>query len=259
MMAGQPVSGLRMLVFAPMIDSELARLLLHHYGLAYREERHLFGLVSILAVLHGGTPQVPLVYGGGIRLAGPRAIVSRYDPEGPAGRRLVPAGQLAAKRVEADWERFNGSLATETAAFAYFHLLSRPDILIEPLCEGLPASEANALRRWAYPPLRWLLSVLLHLSPDRAADALARIRSAFDYTDRILADDRPFIRGGELTLGDFALVSAVAVLLQPPGYAAPIPAPEVLPAAMASVVAELRGRPTAAYVRRIYAEHAPLG
>jgi glutathione S-transferase len=254
------MSGLCMLVFAPMIDSELARLLLHYYGLAYREERRLFGLVSVLAILRGGTPQVPLVYGGGVRLAGPRAIVSRYDPDCPAGRRLVPAGEPAATGVEADWDRFNGRLATETAAFAYFHLLSRPDILIEPLCQGLPASEARALRRWAYPPFRRGLSLLLRLSPARAADALVRIRSAFDYTDRILADGRRYIRGHELTLGDFALVSAVAALLQPPGYGGPVVPAEVLPAAMASVVAELSGgRPTAGYVRRIYGEHAPLG
>ncbi len=258
-MADRPTPGLRMLTFAPMIDSELSRLLLRYYGVAYREERHLFGLVSILAVLHGGTPQIPLIYGGGIRLTGPRAIVSRYDPDRPVEHRLVSTGQPAATRVEADWDRFNGRLATETAAFAYFHLLPRPDILIEPLCQGLPASEARALRRWAYPPLRWLLSLLLRLSPARAADALVRIRSAFDYTDGILADGRAYIRGPALTLGDFALVSAVAALLQPPGYGAPIPPPEVLPTAMASVMAELRARPTGVYVRRIYADHAPPG
>ena len=245
-------ASLRLLTFAPMIDSELSRLLLRYYGVAYQEERHLFGLVSVLAVLHGGTPQVPMLYGRDVRLTGPRGIVSRYDPDCPAGRRLVPPGQPAATRVEADWDRFNGRLATETAAFAYFHLLPRPDILIEPLCQALPASEARALRGWAYPALKWLLSLLLRLSAARAADALVRIRSAFDYTDAILADGRPYVGGSDLTLGDFALVSAVAALLQPPRYGAPIPPPEVLPAAMASLLAELRARPTGAYVRRFY-------
>ncbi len=248
---------LRMLTFAPMIDSEFSRLLLTYYAVPYQEERHLFGLASVLALRHGGTGQIPLTYGDGKHLTGPRAIVDCYDPACPAERRLIPPGQPIATHVEADLNRFNGLLATETAVFAYFHLLPHPDIMMSPFSQGLPNAEAKALRAWAYAPMRRLLSLLLRLSPSRAADALVRIRSAFDYTDRIVADGRRYIAGSTVTLGDFALASAVAPLLQPLGYGAPMPPPEAMPSALASVTAELRARPTATLVQRIYADHPP--
>lgn len=251
-------TAVRMLTFAPMIDSELSRLLLTWYGVPHQEERHLFGYVSLLALLRGGTPQVPLITGSGSSLAGPRAIANRYDAVCAARRRLLPAQQPLATQVEADWNRYNGLLATETAVFAYFHLLPHPDIMMAPLSEGLSPGESKALRDWAYAPMRQLISLLLRLSPARATDAQIRIRSAFDHVDGVLADGRRYIAGTDLTLGDFALVSALAPLLQPPGYGAPVPPPEVLPNAMASVVAELQARPTAAFVRRIYSEHPPL-
>ncbi len=49
-----PAPNLRLLTFAPMIDSELARLLLSHYRVLYVEEDHLFGWVSLLTLLRGG-------------------------------------------------------------------------------------------------------------------------------------------------------------------------------------------------------------
>ncbi len=248
---------LRMLTFAPMIDSEFSRLLLAYYAVPYQEERHLFGLASVLALRHGGTGQIPLTYGNGKRLTGPRAIVDCYDPACPVERRLIPPGEPTATHVEADVNRFNGLLATETAVFAYFHLLPRPDIMMRPFCLGLPNVEANALRSWAYAPMRWLLSLLLRLSPARAADALVRIRSAFNYTDRIVADGRRYMAGSTVTRGDFALASAVAPLLQPSGYGAPMPPLEAMPATLASITTELRARPTATLVQRIYADHPP--
>ena len=247
-----------MVTFAPMIDCEFSRLLLRYYRVRYDEERHLFGLASLVALWRGWTPQIPVVVGGGLRLAGPRAIAAQFDAAAPPERMLIPSRQPLRTLVEADWNRFNGSLATETAIFAYFHLLPHQDIMMEPFSRGLPAGEAAALRSWAYGPLRQLLTVLLTLRQPRAEDALLRIRSAFDYTDHVLADGRAYMTGDRLTLSDFALVSAVAPLLLPQGYAAPIPPLEAMPAAMVSVVTELRARPTARFVQRIYTEHAPL-
>jgi glutathione S-transferase len=252
-----PPEPLTLVTFAPMIDSEFSRLLLRYYDVRYREERHLFGPASVVALWRGWTPQVPVLAGGGLRLAGPRAIADHFDMVVPPGRALVPARQPLRTRVEADWDRFNGILASETAAFAYFHLLPHQDIMMEPFSRGLPVRQTAALQSWAYGPMRQLLTLLLRLSPTRAADALLRIRSAFDHTDRVLEDGRRYMTGETLTLSDFALVSAVAPLLLPPGYAAPMAPLEAMPAAMVSVVSELRAHPTARFVQRIYAGHAP--
>jgi glutathione S-transferase len=251
-----PSGGMRTLVsFAPMIDSELARLVLAHYAVGYREERHLFGVASMVSLARAAKIQVPVLCGGGLRLAGPRAMVDRFELSCPVERKLLPAAQPLNSQVQADWARFNGRLATETAVFAYFHLLPHPDIMMAPLCQGLPAMEATALRSWAYPPMRLLLTLLLRLSPARAAQALVRIRSGFDYIDNLVADGRRYTAGERLTLSDLALATAVAPVLLPVGYGAPAPALETMPAAMASVITELRARPTAAFVQRFYDGH----
>jgi glutathione S-transferase len=254
-----PNGGTRTLVsFAPMIDSELARLVLAHYAVGYWEERHLFGVASVVSLARAAKIQVPVLCGGGLRLAGPRAMVDRFELTCPVERKLLPAAQSLNSQVEADWARFHGRLATETAVFAYFHLLPHPGIMMAPLCQGLPAIEATALRSWAYTPMRQLLTLLLRLSAARAADALVRIRSGFDYIDNLVADGRRYIVGERLTLSDMALVTAVAPVLLPVGYGAPAPPLEAMPAAMTSVITELRARPTAAFVQRFYDAHSPL-
>jgi hypothetical protein len=62
----------KMLTFAPMVDSETTRLLCRYYGLDIEEHDHLFGWVSLLALLHGGTGYIPLLYGKGFALTGPK-------------------------------------------------------------------------------------------------------------------------------------------------------------------------------------------
>jgi hypothetical protein len=113
---------LRFLTFAPMIDTETARLLCRWYAIDYVEDDHLFGWVSLLTNLHGGYGQVPLLYGKGLRLSGSRAVVDHFDALATPDRRLLLTGTQAAG-VEADWSAYNGSLATDVAVFAYFHLL----------------------------------------------------------------------------------------------------------------------------------------
>jgi glutathione S-transferase len=251
-----PTQPLAMLTFAPMIDSELSRLILAHYAIPYREEPHLFGWASVLALLHGGYGRVPLIYGGGRRLTGPRALVDHFDALFPEDRALLPARQPLRTQVEEAWERYNGELATYTARVAYFHLLPARDIMLEPFSRGVPRSEAAVVRP-AYGLLRWLFTMLLRLKPATARDALARVRTAFDRTDRLVADGRRYLAGGRLTMADLALASAAAPMLLPAGYAAPVPPLAAMPPAMQAIVAELRQHPTARFVERIYALHPP--
>jgi glutathione S-transferase len=251
-----PREPLTVLTFAPMIDSETSRLVLSHYGIPYRESWHIFGWASVLTLMHGGYGRIPVLYGPGVHASGPRAIVDRFDELCPGERRLLPARQPLRTDIEADWARYNGDLATHTAVFAYFSLLPHRDIMIEPFSRGIPSVEA-ALVRPGYPLLRGLFTTLLRLRPERAADALTRVRMAFDWTDARIADGRPYLRGDILTLGDFGLAAAAAPLILPQGYRAPIPPFESMPAALQGVVTELRQHPTAAFVQGIYARHPP--
>lgn len=243
--------GLRLLTFPPMINSETSRLLLRHYGLAYREEPHAFGWGSTLALFRTGSPEVPVLYGTGLTQTGPRGIIDQWDADQPPGRALLPPDPMLRGRAEADWDRFNGTLATYTARLAYYHLLPHRGILIEPFTRGIPGWEAS-LTRAIYPLQRGILSLLLRLNAPNAADALTQIRLIFDETDARVRDGRPFLLGERITLGDIALAAAAAPVTVPDGNRSPIPALASMPVVYAAIVDEMRKRPTAAFVQSVY-------
>jgi glutathione S-transferase len=234
-----------------MIDSELCRLILAHYGIPFRERPHIFGWASLLAILHGGIGRVPLLYGGGVHVAGPRALVDHFDPERPESWKLLPPGQPARARVEADWVRFNGELASHTAVVAYFYLLPHRDVLIEPFTRGIPRWEASATRS-GYPFLRKVFELLLRLTPARVSDSLARVRMEFDRIDARIADGRRYLAGDRLTLADLALATAAAPLLLPVGYGSPMPPLSRMPSEMRAINSEMRGHSAAGLIDRIF-------
>lgn len=247
---GARSAPLTLLGFAPMIDSELSRLVLGHYGIPYVEQDHVFGWVSLLTCLHGGYGQVPLLYGRGLHLSGPRAMVDNFDAG--AASRLIPLEQPARQKVEADWTRYNGEMATDVAAIAYFYLLAEREMMIRIFSRNIPSGEATLLPSF-YGALKGLFTALLSLSEGHAQDALRRVQIRFDLTDRRLADGRPWLGGDRLTLADLALISAAAPLLLPSGYGAPMPSYQAMPEAMQTIITDLRQTATAKLVERFYA------
>jgi glutathione S-transferase len=248
-------SGARptLLTFAPMVDSETSRLLLLYYGVDYEEKDHLFGLVSAIAKFHGGTGNVPFLYGSGLALTGPAAISDHFDALLPPERRLAPPDGPLAAQVKADWATYNGGTGADTAVFAYHHLLPAKSLMAPLFAAPVPAAE-KLVTPIFYPVLASLFRKLLQLSPERADQAQANIRATFDATDKRIADGRPYLCGDRLTLGDIALAAAAAPLLQPEGYGATMPPPDAMPPPIPAFVAELRAHPTGAFVKRLYAE-----
>ncbi len=252
MMAPMP----RLLTFAPMIDSETTRLLCRWYGIEHVEDDHLFGWVSLLTLLHGGYGRVPLLYGGGLKLSGPRPVVDRFDPLAMPERRLLLPGSERAS-VEADWAAYNGSLAVDVAVFSYFHLLPEREQMIAIFAQPVPPRERKLTPR-VYPLLRWLFTTLLQLKRQRADAAERRIRTVFAAVARRLGDGRFFLLGDRLTLGDIAFAGATAPLLQPAGYGARMPPIDDMPAAMRDFIRDLRSTRTNSYVESVYSSVATL-
>ena len=94
-MAGEPAAAdtASLLTFAPMIDSEACRFALNHYGVRYREDAHIFGWASVIALWRGWTVVIPLLGGDGHRLAGARTIVDHFDRRCPSERKLFAVGK----------------------------------------------------------------------------------------------------------------------------------------------------------------------
>lgn len=242
----------RLLLFAPMIDAELARLLLARYRLPYAEDRHVFIWASLLALLRGRTIVVPMLDSGADALAGPREIVDRFDPLA-AGLRLVPAAEPDRARVNAEYDALHDGLASNVASFCYFHLLPMGAPMAAAFSLGVPNWEAWVLAHGGYGVLSRVFTLLLRLSSENAAAAMASIRHEMDVLDTTLSDGRPFKDGEHLTLTDFVYAASLAPLLLPPRYAALLPPLETMPPTMIQAVTEARARPLAAYVGRVYA------
>jgi len=247
----------KMITFAPMVDSECTRLALTHYAIPFEEQDHVFGWASLLTMLHGGYGRIPLVHGRGVHASGPRAIVEKLDPL--AGeRRLLPTDPELRAQVEQDWASFNGQLALHVAAFAYYHLLPEREAMIAAFRSELSGVE----RRMAAPSygmVRWMLRMLLRLGPQRAADALARVRTILDQTDERVRVGRRFLVGDTVTLADLGFASAISPLALPERYLKHVPPLERLPQAYRSVVEETRARPAAKFLDGLLQAIVPGG
>jgi glutathione S-transferase len=242
-----------LITFPPSLDSETSRFLIEHYGIGARERRHTLIFSFFATLWHGGTVVFPLLYGDSFKLVGPRPVVDHFDPQSSPELRLMPVDPSELRQVESDWTLFNMTLALATADFAYYYLLPHRDRMIRPLTEGVPAFERKAVE-FAYPLFAGLLRVLLRLSPSKAQQAAAQIRTIFDCVDARLANGRKFLVGDRLTLSDLAFSVAAAPVVLPANYGGPMPSFDEMPSEVQAVVTEMRRRPAGLFALRIYAE-----
>ncbi|MDB5692906.1 MAG: hypothetical protein JWO81_1969 [Alphaproteobacteria bacterium] len=249
-------SPVTMITFAPTLDSEQARMLLRYYGVPYRENDHLVPFVLLPVKLHGGESEVPFVYGKGVKVAQPRPIAQFYDQNVPTEFRLIPTEPAAAAQFEADWQMYNGTMSAGTAIFAYYYLLQQRQ-LMAPIFAAPTSWFERLIMPVFYPIMRNLISSRLKLSPEAAQQAHDKIVSTFAETDKRVADGRLYLQGDRMTLGDIALVSAAAPMLLPKGYGTRLPTLEQMPPPMRTLMDQLRGTPTAAFVQRFYSEGLP--
>jgi glutathione S-transferase len=240
-----------MLTFQPMIDSETTRLMARYYGIDVEERDHLLVSAVVRTLFRGGSGRVPLLYARGFAITSPYPVAQHFDIALPPDRRLIPTAQPLATQVATDWQTYNGGMGTDVAVFAYHHLL--PDrALMQPIFAGPVPWLERTLLPLTYPLLRAFISFGLKLSTQRAAAAEARIRSTVDVTDKRIADGRMYLAGDRLTIGDIALCAAFAPLLLPRGYGALMPSIEAMPPPLRRLMEDLRTRPTATFVQRLY-------
>lgn len=240
-----------LITFPPSLDSELARFLLNHYGVAHQEEPHAFLFCFFFTLWHSGTFVFPLLYSDSFKLVGPRPMAEYFDPKSTPNLRLFPQDAAEKRQVDSDWTLFNETLAFATARFAYYHLLPYRDLMIRPLSLGAPSFEVKTVEA-AYPVYAGALRILLGLSAQKAQDSLDQIRKVFDAVDARLAVQNSFLVGDRLTLSDIAFAVAAAPMVLPPAYGGPIPSFDQMPAPMQAAIHEMRARPAGAFALRVY-------
>src|SRR3954469_5690077 len=245
-----------MVTFAPTLDSEQARMLLRYYGVPYCEHDHLVPFVLLPVKLHGGEGGVPFVYGHGVKVTSPQPIAQYYDQSVPDDYKLIPTDPAAAAQFQADWALYNGTMSGGTAIFAYYHLLPQGRLMAPIFAEPTSWFERLIMPVF-YPIMRMLISKKLNLTPERAEAAHAKILSSFAETDKRVADGRLYLNGDRMTLDDIALAAAAAPVLLPRGIGFKLPTLEQMPPPMRTLMEQLRGTPTAAFVQRFYSEGLP--
>ena len=88
---------------------------------------------------------------------------------------------------------------------------------------GFHNTQIPQWQRWllklAFPVLRSRLGKVLNITPEGAADGMAKTKKFFEETDAMLSDGRKYIMGTEEpTYVDVALASLGAILLMPDEY-----------------------------------------
>ena len=76
--------------FPPSLDSEFSRFVLHHYGLAAREERHVLIIQSVVTLIRARTPRIPTLVGVGPQpLDQIKRIIDPLESTAPPERKLM--------------------------------------------------------------------------------------------------------------------------------------------------------------------------
>jgi glutathione S-transferase len=242
------------ITFPPSLDCALARFLLAYYGVPYVERRHTIIFTFPFTLWHGGTLDFPLLFGGGYpTLSSVQGMIDAFDPRCPAGRGLVLTG-ADHDAVAADRKRFHVTLGTAIVAFAYFHLLPHRAIMIRPLTDGTPAFEVCAVRL-AYPLFAGFISRGLDLTASGAQHSLAQIRTIVQSVTARLADGRRYLVGNRFSLSDMTFANALAPLVLPPEYGAPLPTYAEMPPDLQAVVREMQASPAGQFALRMYRDH----
>ena len=244
------VPPLTLILFPPSLDCELARVLLAHYGVPFREDPHALIFSSFASLRRAFTPVFPVTCGESVRLTTARAIVDHFDAARPEDARLLPTGP-ARDVVESDWSAFRTKLGTNVAVFAYGKLLPHRALMAGPLAAGAPAYEVRAVAR-AYPLFAGLLRLLLWTTPARMRTAIDAIRRAVDAVDERLSDGRRYLLGDRLTLSDLAFAVAMGPLVVPDGFGGALPPMDSMPDAMRAMIAEMRGHRAGQFVSEVY-------
>jgi glutathione S-transferase len=230
---------------------EKARWALDRAAVSYRERAHLQLLHWLPVRRAGGGKTAPVLVCGDRVLADSPDIVDEADRRASPERRLYPEDPSVAAEVRALEHDFDADLGPHGRRWMYDRLRGRRDLAIAYGCTGVPAWERRALPL-VYPVFVRAIDRYLDITPITAAESEARVRASFDIVAERLSDGRRYLCGERFTAADLTFASLAAAVLMPPEYGVPLPQPEELPPAAATVVRELRAHPAGAHALAMY-------
>ncbi len=234
---------------------EKARWLLDHKRLPYSCADYLPGLHLLPARFMAGLYTLPVLQDPQGTVGDSTAIalwLEQHYPQQP----LLPADSATRAEVLRQEEVFD-ALGDHTRRCVWSLAIDLPDI--DHIFFGFRGYEG--LGRWlgrrTRPLLRQMLIRRFQLTPARIRVSWTEVHTAFDRLDALFAS-RPgaYLVGPSFTLADLTAATMLAPLLGPAGSPW---SQERLGYAVAPALEALHARPTAAWVREIYARHRQAG
>lgn len=246
-----------LITFPPSTGCESVVWLLKMYDLPVNIRLHTIPFFAGLIWLNGGGSQYPLLQYQGTKMCSSKVIYRHLPYLIAPEKNLLPLSQEEQKTLYKIWNEGSFHYFDVVPNWAYHYLLPRKDLLLDPLTKGVPGWEKEILRAF-YTPLTGIIKKSLKINYDKPpTQSENMIRKGFDYFDQLLSDGRPYLMGDSLTILDIATSSfaAPAVFESKYGNGGLLPPFEEAPSEMVSFVNELRERPTAHYVKRIYNQY----
>jgi glutathione S-transferase len=232
---------------------EKARWALDRAGVPYEERSHL-QMIHWLAVRRaGGGWTAPVLRCRDRVFPESAAILEEADARAPADRKLYPEDPNAAAEIRALERDFDARLGPQGRVWMYDSLRGRRDLAVRFGCTGVPAWERRALPL-VYPLVARLIDRYLDIDAAAANRALGVVRATFQEVGKRLVDGRPYLCGERFTAADLTFSALSAAVLMPPEYGVPLPQPDELPPAAATVVRELREQPAGAHALAMFRE-----
>jgi glutathione S-transferase len=240
--------------------SEKVRWCLDRMGVPYEECPN----VGILGVLLTGRTVPSLEVPPGLTRIGDSPRILRYLYGEYAGR--LPGAQtwfLEPTAAALDLEKaFDRRLGNDVRVWLYAQALRDRTLTLRSW--GIEEPAIPAWQRWvlaaATPALRFAVRRMLGVTPERAEQALARTRAAFDEVDRLLADGRPYLTGDSFTFADITFASLGALAVLPPDYPGAavrgrrLLLEDITDADWRAEVERFRARPSGQFILRLYRE-----
>lgn len=244
-----------LITLLPSSGVDAGRWILSHYGVDYTERPHapIFHILALKA-WGMGKDDYPLLVQGDVKTHGARHIMSLFDADAPADKRLMPDEKAMQDEIMELAGFTAGTLGDAVVNWSYFHLLKHKAAVWPSVTTDVPWYEKATLAV-GFPVIRWLMYKGLGLTDEVADTSLQTLRDGFDTLDQRLSDGRRYLVGDTLTFADVITAACLGPMVLAQGYHGMLPNQSLCPVFMQKVYAEMRARPTGQYIQRMYDEH----
>jgi glutathione S-transferase len=233
---------------------EKARWALERAGLDYREERHVQGVHRVAARLAGGGQTVPVLVTPAGAIGESAEILHWVDGRTAPEDRLFPTERGERRAALELCRRLDVGLGPRGRRLMYVHMLAQRELALKFNNEGVPAWEDRLMRR-GWPLVGRMIGRVLDIRPGIEVQDEAAVWEEFDFVAGLLADGRPYLSGERFGGVDLTFAALSASVVVPPGYGTPLPQPELMPQATATLVRRAREHPAGRHALAMFAEH----